>query len=72
MDQQIAFWVTNPWGIRIMDYGQVSGRAEFNFPADEEGTYTLEFFDFPFLSYSNKTVTLTYEGKGNRIRLLSC
>jgi hypothetical protein len=60
-DQQIAFWVTNPRGTRIFDYGLISGGAEFNFTADEEGIYTLEFFNFPSLSYSEKTVTLTYD-----------
>jgi len=60
-DLQIDFWVTNPRGTRVFDYGPVSGGAEFNFTADEDGIYTLEFFNFPSLSSSEKTVTLTYD-----------
>ena len=60
-DQQIAFWVTNPLGTRIIDYGLVSAGAEFNFTADEEGIYNMQFFNFPSLSYSEKTVTLAYD-----------
>jgi hypothetical protein len=60
-DQQIAFVVTNPRGTRILDYGLVSGGAEFNFTADEEGIYSVQFFNFPSLSYSEKTVTLAYD-----------
>jgi hypothetical protein len=60
-DSQIAFWVTNPRGTRVFDYGLVTSGAEFNFTADEEGIYTLEFFNSPSFSYSEKTVTLTYD-----------
>ena len=60
-DQQIDFWVTDPDGVHVVDYGLVSSGAVFDFTANEEGTYTLEFFDFSFLSYSYKTVILTYD-----------
>lgn len=60
-DQQIAFWVTNPRGTRIIDFGLVSGGAEFNFTADEEGICSVQFFNFPSLSYSEETVTLTHD-----------
>ena len=60
-DQQIAFWVMNPRGARMFDYGVVSGGAEFNFTADQDGIYALVFFNFPSLSSSEKTVTLTYD-----------
>jgi len=60
-DQEIAFVVTSPQGTRIVDYGLVSGGAEFNFTADEEGIYFMQFFNFPSQSYSEKTVNLTYD-----------
>lgn len=61
-DQQINFWVTDPKGIRIIDYGMVSDGVEFNFTADEEGDYGLQFFNVPSsFPFSDKTVTLTYD-----------
>lgn len=60
-DQQIAFWVMNPQGAHMFDYGLVSGVGEFNFTADQDGIYALVFFSFPSLPASVKTVTLTYD-----------
>jgi hypothetical protein len=60
-DQQIAFYVMNPQGDLVFDYGSVSGGAEFNFTADQYGVYALVFFSFPSLPASEKTVTLTYD-----------
>jgi hypothetical protein len=61
-DQTIAFWVRDPKGTRIVDYGMVySGGTEFNFTADQDGTYFLGFFNVPTLSNVSKTVTVTYD-----------
>jgi hypothetical protein len=61
-DQAIAFWVGDPKGTRIIDYGMVySGEAEFNFTADQDGTYFLGFFNVPTQYNVSKTVTVTYD-----------
>jgi hypothetical protein len=56
-DRQIDFRVMNSKGI-FVDYGTISGFAEFNFTADEDGDYTFQFFNRFF---AEKTVSLTYD-----------
>lgn len=55
----IDFWVTDPAGAQVLDFGRVSGGTEFSFSADRSGAYSLHF-ENGFSSTSSKTVTVTY------------
>ena len=56
----VNFWVTNPQGASILNYGKVSGGTSFEFTAQSSGAYTLHF-DNSFSIISSKSVYLTYD-----------
>lgn len=58
----INFWVTNPQGAKILDFGRVSQGTSFQFTADGSGAYTLHF-DNGFSLLSSKVVTLSYDAQ---------
>jgi ribosomal protein L40E len=58
-DNDINFWITDPFGNRIVDSGRVSGGRSFEFTTIGDGAYTLHFDNTLWLT--TKTLTLTYE-----------
>lgn len=56
----INFWITNPQGGKILDFGRVSQGTSFEFTAQVSGAYTLHF-DNGFSLFSSKVVTLSYD-----------
>jgi hypothetical protein len=56
----IDFWVTDPAGNKILDFGRVSQGTHFEFAANEDGAYSFHF-DNSFSVLSTKNVVLTYE-----------
>ena len=56
----IDFWVTDPQGTKILDYGRVTQGKTFEFTAQASGAYTLHFGN-TFSWFTGKTVYLTYD-----------
>lgn len=56
----IDFWVTDPQGTKILDYGRVTQGKTFDFTAQASGAYTLHFGN-TFSLFTGKTVYLTYD-----------
>jgi len=55
----IDFWVTDPQGAKILDFGRVSQGRTFEFTAQASGAYTLHLSN-TFSWFTGKTVDLTY------------
>lgn len=55
--RNIYFWITDPQGTKIFDYGLVTVDASFQFTANGGGAYSLHF-DNRFSS--SRTITLSY------------
>ncbi len=56
-NNDIDFWITDPEGVEVIDFGRVSGRKSFQFTTSKSGAYTFHFSN-TFSSLSSKTVTL--------------
>lgn len=56
----IDFWVTDPQGTKILDFGRVTQGKTFDFTAQASGAYTLHFGN-TFSWFTGKTVYLTYD-----------
>jgi hypothetical protein len=59
----VDFYVTNPYGSRIVDLGRVSQQTKFEFITQDRGAYTLRF-DNSFSWLNPKIITLTYDIEG--------
>jgi hypothetical protein len=57
-NNDIIFYISDPSGATILNYGRVSGGRDFEFRAYKGGAYTL-YFDNSFDAYSAKAITLT-------------
>jgi len=55
--RNIYFWITNPQGTKIFDYGLVTVDTSFQFTANGGGAYSLHF-DNRFSS--SRTITVSY------------
>ena len=55
----IDFWVIDPVGAVIRNYGRVRYGASFDFTASREGAYTM-IFDNSFSVFGSKQIALTY------------
>lgn len=56
----IDFWITDPVGATLLNFGRVSQGRSFEFTANQDGAYTLHFGN-TFSLISTKTVNLTYD-----------
>lgn len=56
----IEFWVKDPTGATILNWGRVYSGRSFEFTANKDGAYTLHF-DNSFSWFSSRTVHLTYD-----------
>lgn len=56
----VDFWVTDPGGSHILNFGRVSRGTDFSFRADRSGAYTLHF-DNSFSLISSKMVIITFD-----------
>ena len=59
-ENDIDFYVQNPEGVMILDLGRVSQGDSFDFTAQENGAYILNF-ENDFSLIGSKVVTLTYK-----------
>ncbi len=55
-NEQLRFWIKDPYGATIYDAGTVTGRLDFAFTAEHTGAYTLYFFN---AQTASKTVYFT-------------
>ncbi len=58
-NDDVKFYIKNPYGAVILDAGTVTGRHDFAFTAEHEGVYTL-YFDNTFSLITSKTIFLSY------------
>lgn len=58
-NDDVKFYIKNPYGAVILDAGMVTGRHDFAFTAEHEGVYTL-YFDNTFSLITSKTIFLSY------------
>lgn len=59
-ENDIDFFVQNPKGITIIDLGRISQGDSFEFTAEENGSYVLNF-ENDFSTISSKVITLTFK-----------
>ena len=59
-NDDINFYVKDPYGTVILDAGRVKGRYDFVIPIEHSGVYTL-YFDNTFSLFTSKTIFLTYQ-----------
>ena len=59
-EDDIDFWITDPVGNTVLDFGRVSQETKFEFDVDQNGAYNLHL-DNSFSLLNSKNVVVTYE-----------
>jgi len=59
-NNDIDFWITDPYGNTIVNLGRISQGTTFEFTTQKSGAYTFHF-DNSFSLISSKTVSLSYD-----------
>lgn len=59
-NDDVKFYIKNPYGAIILDAGMMTGRHDFAFTAEHTGVFTL-YFDNTFSLLTSKTIFFSYQ-----------
>ena len=65
VDDKVKFWITDPDGTHLQNFGVVDTSATFDFTTTKKGTYTF-FYENSDALLGFKTITLTYNQEDQR------